>query len=167
MYPFFRLRRLATLAAALLLPLSAAANPLQWRAIVPFVAGGGEIFGGIMFDAAQGTYSNSSLEAAFYPQMSIVFPDADYVAGSSLFADFANGDAFLHLSFSSPLFDAPNVVSIPLAPDSYLISGTQRFSLRGEITAQIPEPETYAMMLLGLGALVGKRAQVRRTGRAL
>ena len=176
MYPsmFFSAARLVVKAlfitACACLPIGASASPTQWHLYSTLVGVGGVDFWGYFgFDPETNTYSIDGpghfLWAELVPTNQIRFSDADYVDGSPLFLDLAQGSTFLHLSFSAPLFTASQHTFIDLAPDSTLTVGSKRFAIIGDINASaVPEPETYALMLLGLGALVSKRAQVARAG---
>lgn len=98
--------------------------------------------------------------------------DPDYVADSIVqYAWDLNGDATYDIFGATPSVDPTTLTGLGMGAGTYTLAlkvtdthGTYGVSTTSLTIAAVPEPETYAMMLAGLG-LVGFAARTRRDAR--
>lgn len=82
--------------------------------------------------------------------------DGDYAFSLILF-----GGNKAQLIYANPTGTSPTCAN-PLTPVDDALCGVSQFAATGTITPAVPEPETYALMLAGLGA-IGFIARRRRS----
>ena len=135
-----------------------------------FTPGSGSFFdvfgGGALHAVGAGTYSftyvgstASPLDILFYAAAGVVIQDGAIVPAGSNFSAFANFANTFDLQ-SIDLFDV-NDAAITDWTLSDLATNTVVFNQFGRVTAPVPEPTTYALMVLGLAVLAVARRRFR------
>ena len=108
-------------------------------------------------DANAGTYTNTSLEGALFGPLGVTFSASDLVgfdiSGPSGGAYFSLNDGFYNVNLTSGAATRVGTLGIG--------------GLVGISVAPVPEPGTWAMMLIGFGAIGFAMRRQRQAGQAL
>jgi hypothetical protein len=143
------------------------ATPISWNLNGTESVGGAPVTGSFIYDADTNIFSNWSISIPDVPSLSIV---AETLTPADSFFVFGNPGPLFDIIFLSDnpqnqmislalvgLSDAEGTVNL-LEPSTIESITRQQDLVVGSATAQVPEPKSYALVLIGgIGAFVWRR----------